>query len=485
MLDQSPLPSRFDAGNAIDPTHDRHHGETIVTVMWRYKWLIGILLPLGTLLGYWINRQKPTTYRATSKLMFKSDTPLTLDTSTGVVSGGIPSGNLMQSLITSDAIAGRVRLDGQLRKVSALSEMSDDEFIATVRSGIRFETVTDVKDSRDRLIATINFDGKDPDVCVAAVTAVNKAIGVHFKEEREARVNEFGSLIGNAQEKLLPQQVDLEKQYQQFRQNAPLEWDPEGLAVNPHRQRQTQLQGFRDQLESKKRVLDCELRFAESMTDRHDNPLMVALIIGQLSDVFEDSRVMLKGKPSDSLIAGDLELQQIEVEKTLIPLMIKREQLETAYGKSHPEVQSIAMQIERSQSKLNDLITQGSRRRQELNAKNQLGGGTEGFHEAQAAHAREAVDAYIRGLKERLLVTREDIAELDSQIAVEKQQADELKKYEDIDASLRRQIASVQGMLIQLEQQLAALKLVDVNGGIMVEPLMDIGKAFPTGPDLK
>lgn len=485
MLDQTPLPIRNDAGSVLDPPHDRHHGETLVTIIWRYKWIVGILLPLGTLLGYWINRQKPTTYRATSKLMFKSDTPLTLDTSTGIVSGGIPSGNLMQSLITSDAIAGRVRLSDQMRTIPALSAVDDDQFIAIVRRGIRFEAITSVKDSRDRLIAAINFDGEDPDICVAAVTAVSKAIGLHFKEERESRVNEFGNLISNAQEKLLPQQADLEKQYKAFRQDAPLEWDPEGQTVNPHRQRQTQLQAFRDQLECKRRELDCELRFAESMKNRNANPLMVALIIGQLSDIFEDSRVMLKGKSSINLATSDLELQKIEAEKRLIPLMIKREQLEIAFGKSHPEVQSIAMQIEKSQSKLNELITQDDRRRKELDAKSQLGANGEGFQAAQAAHAGEAVDAYIRGLSERILVATEDISELDTQIAFEKQHADELKNFEDTDASFRRQIASVQGMLIQLEQQLAALELVDVNGGIIVEPLMATGDAFATGPDLK
>lgn len=485
MLDQPPPPIRYDANSDPDVVHDRIQGETILVVIWRYRWLLAILLPLGTALGYWINRQKPTTYRATAKLMFKSDTPLTLDTATGIVSGGIPSGSLMQSLITSDAIAGRVKLNEESKQIPALGHLNNDQFTDLVRRGIRFQTITSLKDARDRMIAAINYDGEDPDVCVAAVNAVSQAIGEHFKEERESKINEFGKLINRAQNKLLPQQTDLEKRYQDFRNDAPLEWDPEGMVINPHRQRQIQLETFREELEQRKREFDCELRFAESMKDRHQNPLMVALIIGQLSDVFEDSRLMLGSMVPEDYVNDDLELQKIEVEKKLIPLEIKREQLEIAFGKSHPEVKSISMQIERSQSKLNQLIAQSAKRRQELNAKSPLIADGDGFQEAQVTRAREAVEAYTHGLQERLLVANEDISKLDQQIAAEKRLADELKQYEDTDASFRRQIASVQGMLIQLEQQLAALKLVDTNGGIMVEPLEDTGNAFATGPDLK
>ena len=484
MLDLSPSPSH-DANHALDSGAERNQGETVVTVLWRYKWLIGILLPVGAIFGYWVNCQKPITYRATAKLMFKSDTPLTLDASTGVVTGGIPSGSLMQSLITSDAIAGRVSLTESQRTSDYLRGLSDEEFVTLVRGGIRFQTITSLKDARDRMIAAINFDGQDPEVCVAAVEATSRAIGEHFREEREAKINEFGRLIGRAQDKLLPQQAELEKRYQEFRDQAPLEWDPKGLVVNPHRQRQLQLQSFRDQLERQIRDLDCELRFAKGMKARHENPLMAALILGQLSDVFKDSRLMLANVPSEQLVSSDLELQQIEVEKELIPLMIKREQLEVAYGSEHPEVKSVVAQIEKSQSRLNELIAQSTNRRRELSTESQLMGDGEGYRSAQIERAREAVQAYTQGLVDRLSVAQEDVQKLDLQIETEKQRADELKKYEDTDASFRRQIAGVQGMLIQLEQQLAALELVDTNGGIMVEQLVETGRAYPTGPDLK
>ena len=96
MLDQtSPQPVNYDANGAIDPIQEGNHGETILTVLWRFKWLLCVFVAIGLSIGYWVYKQKPTTYRATTQLMFKSDTPISLDSTTGIVRGGIPSGNIM------------------------------------------------------------------------------------------------------------------------------------------------------------------------------------------------------------------------------------------------------------------------------------------------------------------------------------------------------------------------------------------------------
>ena len=485
MLDQtSPQPVNYDANGAIDPIQEGNHGETILTVLWRFKWLLCVFVAIGLSIGYWVYKQKPTTYRATTQLMFKSDTPISLDSTTGIVRGGIPSGNIMQSLVTSDAIVRRVAQDPELESIASLQNLTERQIIGLVRGGIRFQTITDQKDSRDRMVAALNFDGPDPQVCVLVVNSVSQAIGKHFEAERESTVNEFGKLINNAQVKLLPQQDKLEREYKAFRETAPLEWNSEGQSINPHREQQFQLQAFRTELTQKRRELDSELRFAVSTQSRHTDPLMVAQIIGQLSGLGDDFSGIRKAVEPSNPMANDLELQSIEVKQALLPLEIQREELELAFGASHPEVKSISMRIESSQKKLNDLNAEMSKRRQELQAQSVQVDYGEEARKARVLLAKEAVEAYTRGLSERIRVLDSDVKVLEGQILDEKQAADELKKAQDEDASFRRQIASVQGMLIQLEQQLAALKLVDINGGILVEPLLDTGQAYPTGPDL-
>lgn len=471
---------------AIDSAaHDARHGETLVVVLWRFRLLLATFIICGGVFGHWWNQRKPVTYRATTKLMFRSDTPLSLDSTTGAVCGGIPSGNLVQSLIQSDAIVGKVCNDPDLRKIPELADLSDQQLIGLIRGGVRFQPVTDLKDSRDRMIATLSFDGQDRRICIAAVNAVSAAIDQHFKQEREATINEFGNLIANAQHKLLPQQAELERQYQHFREQSPLEWDAQGQVINPHREKQFQLQAFRDELERQHHKLESELRFVTSMLEHNDDPVLIAQVLNHLSQMVRGLPISSQSSGGSVSLAEDVELKRIEVEKRLVPLEIRREQLEMAYGPSHPQVLAIKTQIETSQRKLNALNAESTRRR------SQLSGGLDQPVDSVTArlaagrHAMQIINAFVHGVRERLRVTENEVDELNRQIVMEKEAADELKKMEEQDASYRRQIASLHGMLIELEGQLSALNLADINGGILVERLLRSATAHVTGPNLK
>lgn len=486
MLDQNSLSTTAFNTNAVsDPAQEGHHGETILTVLWRFKWLLVVFLLIGTSVGYWMHLQKPTTYRATTQLMFKSDTPLMLDASTGVVRGGIPSGNFVQSLIASNQIVGRVATNPELLSIPSLQDKSPEQIVSLVRSGIHFQSITDEKDSRDRMIAALNFDGGDPQVCVAAVKAVSDAISEHFHAERISTISEFENLIGLAKDKFVLKQEQLEEEYKTFRESAKLEYDSEGHAINPFRERQFLLQKHMIQIEQKQRELSSELKFAINTREGNKDPIMVAQIIGQLSGIVDEFESIRGAASTNALASNDWELQKYEVEKSLLPLEIKLEQLKLAYGESHPEVKAIAMQIRSSQLKLNGLNAQVSKRRAELTAQNGLGDQNQQARQIRATQAQNAVNAYIQGLDSRLTVIGEELVHLKGQVNQEKENANQLKMAEDKNASLIRRIDSIKGFGEQLEQQLSALKLADVSGGIIVKPLLDTGQAYVTGPDLK
>ncbi|WP_158222765.1 polysaccharide biosynthesis tyrosine autokinase [Rhodopirellula sp. MGV] len=415
--------------------------------------------------------------------MFRSDAPMALDTSTGLIRGGLPSGQLLKSLINSRAIVGRVKNDRQLREVAAVRGLTDREVMRLVRQRIRFDSVTDLKDSHDRLIAVLSFEHDDPQVCEAAVDAVSRAIGAHFQEERESTINEFTRLINKAQDKLLPQQLALERDYKEFRREAPLEWDTQGNVINPHRQHYDHLQTMRQGLERRRRQLGTELTFVTNMRTQQRHPELVARVISELSDEAHDLGDVPFGMRKLMDVKEDIGIQQIEIEKSLVPLKIKLEQMQMAFGASHPEVVSLSTQIEASQRRLHELNLMGQQRRKEI-APEDLPT-EDGSSPTNKSNASELVDAFICGLQERLKVTQKEIDDLDLQIEAEKRAADELKHFEEDESSYKRRIASVQGMLIQLEEQLAGLKLIDMDGGIIVDQLWGSGGAARIGPDQK
>ncbi|MEM0926234.1 MAG: polysaccharide biosynthesis tyrosine autokinase, partial [Planctomycetota bacterium] len=372
-----------------------------------------------------------------------------------------------------------------LVSIPSLQGKSAKQLASLVRNGLQFQTLTDDQDSRDRMIAMLSFDGGDPQVCVAAVSSLYDSIQNYFEEERKSTIFEFDNLLRDAKQNIFDRQSELEKKYRERRKGAKLDYDAEGRAINPHRESQFLLQAQRIELEQKQQELDSELRFAKSTVSRHADPVLAAQIIGQLSGVVDDfDEIRMAARPID-LMTNDLELQKYEVEKSLIPLEVKREQLELAYGLSHPEVKAITMQIESSQEKLTELSRQVAERRAEIKAQNADANYSSEAERFRVRRAKEAVDAYVKGLEERLNVVAEDLTLIDKRIQEEKAKADELRTVEDELASILREIEGIKGLGDQLQNQLSAIDLAEVNNGITVEQLLDSGQAYLTGPDLK
>lgn len=475
MLDESATGSSSDARDASSGHASRQQSDTILPVLWRYRWLLVACVIMGACGGLIWHQQKPVRYRASTRIMFRSDVPLSLDTTTGAIRGGIPSGKVVQSLIRSESIVGRVRDSETLKQLPSLAQMGPEQRMRFVQNNIVFTSLTDQKDSRERLIASLSFEGTDREVCVAVVNAVSLAIQDHFREERDSSINQFSALINDAQEKLLPQQRRLENEYGEFRKRVSLEWAADGSAVNPHRTRQHYLQRQRDVVELEVSRLDKELRFIRCISSRHEDPALIGRILTHLGDESFGAGL--------GLLDRELQSQRDEVQRQLLPLTLKLDELETELGKSHPQVQAVRRRVDRSIDRLRELsngsllYATDSQPRAKREGDAETGNGD--------AQRDPKLNVLISAYEERIRVTNADLEMLDSQIAIEKKSADQLKHVEDEDASFRRRLASVQGMLIQLEEQLAALDVEDVSGGILVEPLLHQAESNVIGPKLE
>ncbi len=471
-------------GSAFSPQSsegESQSGNSMPVVMWRFKWLLVFAGVVGFSIGYWRSLQKPTTYQASTKLMFKTDKPLSIDSVTGSIVGGVPSGALLQSLIASDDIIALASSDPGLAAIPSLSGKSPAVIGSILRGGIQFAPETSQRDAADRMIADMHFGGSDADTCVAAVNTMTRAIETYFEGERESSLNQFSKLIANAQQKLLPELAQLEEQYKEFRFGAPLEWDPNGGVVNPHRTRQFSLQGQKDQSEQEARGLMAELRLIKSIRERYEDPVLVAQLIGRDGVLGKTTLDRLATRSSNPAIA-DLELEQLTVERSLVPLLTEREQMIADLGSLHPAVLSLTSRITSTRKQLNELDEARVERLTEL-AKEGADTGDSGKYQREAA--LKSVESYTRSIEERLRAIDENVAEMQVAIDVEKKAANTLTQAENDDAMYRRQIERVQGMLIQLEQQVAALNLADVSGGLVVTPIRASNSAATIRPDLK
>ena len=484
-------------------------GENIFRVLWRHRLLIALLTALASGLGYYLHREKPTTYRAANKLHIASDVPLVLDSSTGSVVGGVPDQQVLESLILSDKVLRVAANDPDLRALVG----EDISRAATLLStGLKFSSPQ--RQSRSgRVIAVLSYEGTNADLCVAAVNATSRAIEAYFESERASNINELGQLITRAEQKLLPQLEELEQQYESFRASAALEYASDGVMVNPHRERQAALRGQLIEIEAQRRKIATDLRLIRSISQREKDPQLAMQVIEQLGGSITQpgetglggvvspqqivlDQTMFGDTPVEDLRLRDLELQRLEVAQQLVPLEVELTKLRSDLADSHPAVRTLVAQIKTTKEKLDELAIERRRRVEEMRL--------EALAEAEGEDTKELtpeeklaeaerqklelqkrfVNGYVAALEQRLELIDDQMSTLDLQIEDEKLEADKLSKAEADDAMYQRKIERSRALLGQLEAKMAGLDISEVNNGVQVDPLYATVTPQVTGPNL-
>jgi capsular exopolysaccharide synthesis family protein len=490
-------------------------GESLLRTIWRHKLLVGLCVIASSAIGFWLHRQKPTTFAASTNLMIRSDNPLVLDADTGNVSGGVPDFQVLSSLVRSDKIVQVAAADPEIAAVSSANAAS---IAGKLRGGLKFTAKKST--ARDRAIASLSFDGSDPDFCVAAVNAAARAIEAYFEQERASSVNSFSALISRAEGKLLPQLNELEDKYREFRKSAPLDWSAGGEAVNPHRERQQLLRTQLLELENQRRTLMSDYKLIRSIWEKEKDLTLVTQVIQQMGvrysplveapeeELLEASTEAPKPTLQNELTEGmvtdlqiqDLELEALQVEQTLVPLEVELAESISTYGTNHPSVKSLNSQVLTTRKKLKEITKKRQDRVAELRKKNKeefdrrlaeqmaaIEGPDSKLQEMMNAKKAAAqfkfISGYSNAIKQRIDLIDEQFIELQDGIIREKRAADALVQAETDDAAYRRQIDSVRSMLIQLEDQMAGLNISEVNNGVLVEPLMSSVTPYITGPN--
>lgn len=508
-LSESPPRSIMDPMVSEKPDGDS--SESLLKTIMRHKLLMVFSLVVAVAVGFWLHRQKPTTYTASTQLMIRSDNPLVLDVDTGNLIGGVPDSQVLASLVKSDRIIQMAANDPEF---GAGDAAVTQRTVNQLRQNIRFNTQKN-SGKTDRTIAGLACDGTDPDFCVAAVNATARAIESFFEQERASSVNGLSSLINKAETRLLPQLQDLETKYKDFRATAPLVWSSEGEVVNPHRERQSILRNQEVELELQRSKLLADFRLIDSTWRREKDVVLVIQVINQLGGGLgmptdgpkldaqpEQEEPMMTQEAAQAALVRDLEIRDLElealqVEETLVPLEVQQQRMIAEYGLLHPAVRGLTSQVNATRQKLNQLALQRQRRVDQLREdgarelekvmKTRTDGGSPG--ESTAAEETEKTQlkyvlGYGNAIKQRISLIDEQIAEVRRKILEEKKLADTLSQAETDDSMYRRQIESIRGQLIQLEDQMAGLKISEVNNGVVVEPLMSSVTPIITGPNL-
>ncbi|MCC9601594.1 polysaccharide biosynthesis tyrosine autokinase [Stieleria sp. JC731] len=449
----------------------------IAGALWRYRWAVVLPAILFGVIGFLAYLKLEETYRSSTRLMVESIRPPVLDTVTGEVLGGVPDIEVLQAQLYSDRLAKMAFEHPRMQPFKELYDNNLNQFSRDVQKSLSLEPeVTDVK-SAQSLITLLHFDHPNPEHCEAATHAYSDSLQEFYNERHKNTQHGLTEVMNKAISEIQPNLAMIERRYNEFRRDAPLDWDSEGNAINPHRERHLSLVEERSKQFQLLRAQEIVLGQMEGVIEQSKDPRIVLNVMSQLLGVKVNTVSDSKREP-DPLV-GDSALAAIDVQKTLLPLMVERNMNAREFGESHPTVKAFDEQLETTRDELLSLVQQQSDRITQLREK-----WYEAMYGDPIARAKETVDAVLYSHKTMVKMQQLHIKELDEQIALEKREAAELAQYEQENAGMVREIEQHRELLHQLTESLRKTKLSDDESVTQIHELWEPTRASLVGPTL-
>ena len=447
----------------------------LISALWRYRWAAILPMAVGMILGFLFFLKTEETFRSTTRLMVESDSSAMLDTVTGEMVGGVPSIEVIESQLFSDEVLKTAFNDPRV-KVFHEEDFPDgfEQFMDIVvgEEALTLEPeVTDLK-TGTAIVTLMHYESTNPELCQNAVKAFSDALQAFYNAKYTGTRSELIKYMQVATEKLHPKLEALESQYDAFRRDAPLVWDSEGAAINPHREAQLKLLGKRAELNEVKRRMATEYAAIKSITDTSKDPRVAISVIGQLLD--RNITLPRSNSANVGFGAADPMLGSLEVEQTLVPTIVDRMKLAAEFGESHPTVKQLDLTIDVMRRELKDLMNDRTDRIVELMDND----------ERDLDNAAQVLEAISTGVAAEVAVLERQEKNLDEMIAQEAAGASRLAKYEQQNNSLQRQIERTTDLMEQLEEQIARVNLTEEESKTRVLELTAATPARLVGPVL-
>ena len=421
----------------------------IASAFWRYRWAVILPMMFGMVIGFLVYLRMPETYRSTTRLIIETDHAALLDAMTGELRGGVPGIEIVESQLLSDRVIRTAydyispsypdRFPEGLRDFAEL--VIEDEALSIEPE------VSDLKTAQS-LVMLVHFDSEEPDFSETAVKAFSDALQQFYNEKHRSSKSELLTLIESATGKLYPEMKQTEERYRAFRRTAPLAWDPEGKAINPHRERQLYLVERRSELTEKMRQVATEHAAVKQVMESSQDPQIGLLVAGQLLE----KRFTLPGEEErQRTMVGqeDEQLALVRVDERLVPLMVQRAQWAAEYGAEHPTVRNADREIKGLREELSRISVEQANRIKEL---------LEGS-EMKRRQASDALGAVLQGLSAQMAMLASQIEALGEQIRDELGKATELAEAELENEALIREMEQQRSLMDQLGEQMARVSI--------------------------
>ena len=439
---------------------------SLANVLWRRKGILIFTTLIGLAGGYFHFTKQPETYAARSVISVYqpvvsnatgSAVETLIDTAPGVAQ--------IQAEMTSDEVLFSAIEMGQLTTFEGVPQ-DVGALAGWIRGGVDFVVPKDSA-ARNTSIVSVVFECQDALLSTSVVNAVVEAYEKHLGGRHKETVDNVVGFFREARDTLLPQLNELEKQYADFRSDAPLEWSSDGEAVNPFRQDALTIEESLQKARSESRQIETKLRLIQDATRDQTSAV---LAMRDLQFMLDDVK-MIDSADSTVEVARDVD-PEVLIKEQLVPKVIQSDMLKQQFGENHPVRKELEEEIEATRRALADL----DRTKQEKATDATL------FSTRREEEAYNLLKSYINGLKRKKELLSEDAKELETRLADTRTRAHTMMKFENENTSFLRRIKRLQDMLDSFDSQLEKASLPLLNPGLEVAVLHRSGLGSLTGP---
>lgn len=455
-------------------------GVDFLAAIWRYKFAVFSPALLGLVIGAILWMRLPETYESSARMLVESDQPMIFDSKGGGVINGLPNSEVIQAQLLSDKVlsdaAARLRVseadlsDG----LETPSEVIDREFRGSlayfVSKNLNFLSETDDNSKSSSIAFRLAIRHTNRDLTELSVKALHDALQAYFEDKREGAIGELKKLISRALSQQVPEVERLEEEYRKFRSKTDLQWDSNGIAINPHRAEQNRLKQKLAEVQLEYDSASVELELIQTMVQGAADPRTAIETIGQMlgKELITPSIRRRAFAPG----AEDFDLKRLGFDEQLVPLIVERQKIVGQVGENHPSVKDLDAQIKYSKEQFEKLSREFTDRIAQLLDNS----------ETEKEEAEVAAITVIATLGSKRELLARQLQSISAEINRLKAPADALAAAEQENEAWRRKLDRATMLLSQLEEQMARISLSDSQAGVELSSLTAPTSARVVGP---
>jgi capsular exopolysaccharide synthesis family protein len=403
--------------------------------IWRRLWLIVLAGVVGLGLGYLHFLQQPAQFQSASQLMvFRQRASIP---TVGLQPQAYYEG-IHEQLLRSPVIINQAIENHDLRSLPSFR--ADSNPVGRIVAGL---TIT-ARTGQTGDIITFTYSSPAAEECPRVLEAVMDAYRDFLGENQQNSSRELVDLVTTAKDVLDRQIAEVQEQYSQFREQAPLLFLG-GEGRNVHETRLQQIESMRSSLQVENFQTLAKIEAIEDALKRGGSREALNLMIGQIREV--------GGAGTGSWRS---------VEDQLFPQLLEEQMLLDRFGPDHPKVTTLRRRIE--------LV------REHLLGKLRAGEETE---------PKDFYQVYLDSLREQIRMNEEQLASLGRLFEQESEEARKMDRFQVQDANFRAELARRERMFDAVVARLEEMSVSMDLGNIKTQVINPPGRGHQIAPVLE